>query len=68
MGFDSLRQNHVTLMQRIRLFSRLDDAIRDAPITVRGVVVVVGVTSGVDVPRIVGVATIRRTQPTVLRL
>ena len=35
------------------------NTIRAAPIRVRGVVVVVGVACGVDVPRIVSVATIR---------
>ena len=62
-----MRQNHVTPMHCIRFYSRLDDAIRGAPITVRGVVVV-GVACGVDIPCIIRVAAIRRTQTAVLRL
>ena len=45
--------------------SPLFNTIRRAPIRVRGVVVV-GVASRVDIPRIVRVATIGRTQTTVL--
>lgn len=45
----------------------LDDAIRTPTIRVRGVVVV-GVTTGVHIPRIIRIATIRRAQPAVLGL
>ena len=51
----------------IGVFPHVDDAIRSAPIRVRGVVVV-GVAGRVDIPGIIRVAPIRRTQPTVLRL
>ena len=45
----------------------LDDAIGSAPIRVRGVVAV-GVAGRVDIPRVVSVATVSRTQTAVLRL
>ena len=55
-GFGSLRQCFGVLMLRTRLTTYIG-TIRAAPIRVRGVVVV-GVASGVDVPRVVGVAAI----------
>ena len=68
MGFSSLHYKYATPVLRTGFCSRLDNTIRGAPITVRGVVVVVDVPGRVHIPRIIRVAAIRRTQPTVLRL
>ena len=67
-GFGSLRHD-ICILQSLRDRSRraLYDAIRGAPIRVRGVVVV-GVARRVDVPSVVRVASRRRPQPAVLRL
>ena len=55
------------LMLCTRFVTHVDDATRGAPIRVRGVVVV-GVACGVDIPHIVSVTSIRRTQTAVLCL
>ena len=67
MGFSSLHYKYATPVLRTGFYSRLDNTIRGAPITVRGVVDV-DVACRVDIPCVVRVTAIRRTQTAVLRL